>query len=129
MSQDLLTRIRDLAGIGAAAAVQAEFGGTHQYIPTAASSAWGCRCVPESTLRSRHVRRLCLQKLDSLRPAGATIEALLFCAVRPIYPNATLRELLRDLDYLEVSGLIAFDADGAVGITKAGIDYVEGGAE
>lgn len=103
-----LARVSELAGAAVVRTICAEFGGTNQYIPRAAG--FGCNCTPASTstgaARRGHVRRLCLDLLDSARPACMTPEALL-ANVRLHYADAAHNELLRELDYLEARGLLA----------------------
>lgn len=128
MTTDLLTRIKQLAGAAVARTICAEFGGTQQYIPRAAG--FGCNCTPASAGAARrdHVRRLCLDLLDSTRPACMTPEALL-ANVRLHYADAAHNELLRELDYLEARGLLtiakAYPGPAQIRLTADGMDLVD----
>lgn len=78
-------------------------------------------------VRREHVRWLCLVYLDHFRPAPTKDTALL-AAVQADYPDATLLELRRSLDYLESHGLLAVKERGdrwLLKLTWQGIDLVE----
>lgn len=78
-------------------------------------------------VRREHVRWLCLVYLDHFRPES-TKDAALLAAVQADYPDATLLELRRSLDYLESHGLLAVKERGdrwVLKLTWQGIDLVE----
>lgn len=78
-------------------------------------------------VRRERVRWLCLVYLDHFRPES-TKDAALLAAVQADYPDATLLELRRSLDYLESHGLLAIKERGDRWLLKLawqGIDLVE----
>jgi hypothetical protein len=79
-------------------------------------------------VRREDMRWRCLQFLDAARPDGMTDSALL-PLIRMIYPDATLKELRRELDYLGKADLFSIEPLAAdlwqLHLTYHGIDLVE----
>jgi len=78
-------------------------------------------------VRSKHIRRLCLQHLDAVRPGLATDHALL-ATIQAVYPKAELCELQRELDYLALKGLLTTtDVAGVwqLRLTRQGVQRAE----
>lgn len=89
--------------------------------------------APESLLtlhvmvRHEQLRWVSLQQLDVARPEAMTDEALLGLA-RSVYPDASSRELRRELDYLEDHGLLRIERRSDfwhLKLTWQGVDVVE----
>lgn len=70
------------------------------------------------------MRGLCLDYLNEARPGGMTIAALLplICIV---YPDATTKEMEREIDYLQLSELLVFSGR-SIKLTAKGVDVIEG---
>jgi hypothetical protein len=78
--------------------------------------------------RQGAIRWYLLSTVNATRPVGIYTEALL-PIVQSVYPDATHREIRRDLDYLEERGLAKIRRDPTdrwfVNLTRAGIDVAE----
>jgi len=78
--------------------------------------------------RSGAIRWHLLSAVYTARPVGIYTEALL-PIIQSVYPDATHREIRRDLDYLEQRGLARIRRDPIdrwfVDLTRAGVDVSE----
>ena len=86
--------------------------------------------TPRMLARARQgaIRWDLLRTVNETRPIGIYTEALL-PIIRSVYPDATHREIRRDLDYLEERGLAKIKRDPTdrwfVDLTRDGIDVAE----
>lgn len=79
--------------------------------------------------RREHIRWIVLLALNNARPVGAS-DRLLLSVARAEYPDITLIELRRELDYLADRKLVELRLphDGGewrAGLTRYGVDVVE----
>ncbi|VXC72718.1 hypothetical protein PSEUDO8Z_160364 [Pseudomonas sp. 8Z] len=76
----------------------------------------------------KHLRRMCLEHLDEVRPtwlSDAALEAFLRFAA---FPNLNNQSLRRELDYLALRGLLKIRKEGGywlLRLTAEGVDAVE----
>ena len=82
--------------------------------------------VQERTRREQ-VRWMSLLHLDAMRPQQM-VDAALLPLIQVVYPDASTRELQRELDYLAEHGLLAIAEEGGLWrlkLTHHGIDLVK----
>ena len=103
----------------------------HSPVPHVAPSpavGGGCKTAAASATRRTHIQHLCLEMLGDRRPGYMTSPVVLV-NVQQYYPDAIHNELMRELDYLELKGLLTMTRRPAslhhIQLTAEGMDWVD----